>query len=247
MRIHLSILSAGLAVCLLIPQLAEARERENWFLFGQNSPLMRSESVQGQPRQAAGMQSQSTTRQMTQTRPQQHHERGHRGQQSASYQANPQRQAAPSRPPVPERFNRQEVAYPTSEPRGTIVIDTEQKFLYLVLGNGRAMRYGIGWARPGFKWQGTHRVSRKAEWPDWRPPAAMRQREPHLPAFMPGGPGNPLGARALYLGSSLYRIHGTAEPWTIGQNVSSGCIRLRNEDVIDLYERVSVGARVIVR
>ena len=143
-------------------------------------------------------------------------------------------------------FVRQEVAYPSAQPAGVIIIDTPAKFLYLVLGNGRALRYGIGVGRPGFEWAGTKRVTRKAEWPDWRPPAEMLARRPDLPAFMEGGDGNPLGARALYLGSSLYRIHGTNEPGTIGQNVSSGCIRLMNADVIDLYDRVKIGAKVIV-
>jgi lipoprotein-anchoring transpeptidase ErfK/SrfK len=138
------------------------------------------------------------------------------------------------------------VDYPTSESAGTVVIDTEGRYLYLVLGNGKAKRYGVGVGRPGFEWAGTHRVTRKAEWPDWIPPEEMRQRQPYLPASMKGGPGNPLGARAMYLGSTLYRIHGSNEPWTIGHAVSSGCIRMRNEDVIDLYEQVKVGTRVIV-
>ncbi len=138
------------------------------------------------------------------------------------------------------------VAYDGGQAPGTIVIDTNQRFLFLVLPDGQARRYGVGVGRPGFEWAGVHQVSRKAEWPDWRPPAEMRQRQPWLPDFMAGGPTNPLGARALYLGSSLYRIHGTSEPWTIGSAVSSGCIRMRNEDVMDLYERVPVGTRVVV-
>ncbi|WP_439331628.1 L,D-transpeptidase [Pelagibacterium lacus] len=141
---------------------------------------------------------------------------------------------------------RQVVAYSTSESPGTLVIDTRQHFLYLVLPDGKAMRYGIGVARTGFEWSGTHRVTRKAEWPSWTPPAEMHARQPGLPSFMPGGPNNPMGARALYLGSTLYRIHGTNEPWTIGRSVSSGCIRMTNQDVIDLYNRVPVGAKVIV-
>jgi len=144
-------------------------------------------------------------------------------------------------------YLRQVVPYSTSESRGTIIVDTQSHFLYLVLGDGRALRYGIGVARSGFEWKGSHRVTRKAEWPSWTPPAEMRKRQPGLPAFMEGGPNNPLGARALYLGSTLYRIHGTNEPWSIGQNVSSGCIRMTNEDVIDLYGRVQVSARVVVR
>ncbi|WMT91443.1 L,D-transpeptidase [Pelagibacterium sp. H642] len=143
-------------------------------------------------------------------------------------------------------YLRQVVSYATSEAPGTLVVDTEQHFLFLVLDGGKAMRYGIGVARVGFEWSGTHRVTRKAEWPSWTPPAEMHARQPGLPRFMEGGPNNPMGARALYLGSTLYRIHGTNEPWTIGRSVSSGCIRMTNEDVIDLYERVPVGAKVIV-
>ncbi len=134
----------------------------------------------------------------------------------------------------------------TKHPKGTIIVDTRIRYLFLVLGNGQAMRYGVGVGRPGFEWAGTHRVTRKSEWPSWTPPAAMRKRQPGLPVHMKGGPENPLGARALYLGSTLYRIHGSNQPWTIGQAVSSGCIRMRNEDVIDLYSRVRVGAKVIV-
>jgi lipoprotein-anchoring transpeptidase ErfK/SrfK len=130
---------------------------------------------------------------------------------------------------------------------GTIVIDTEERRLYFVKGDGKALKYGIGVGRPGFTWAGTHRITRKAEWPGWTPPPAMRKRQPDLPYHMPGGPDNPLGARAMYLGSTIYRIHGTAEPWTIGQAVSSGCIRMTNEDVTHLYEQVGVGTRVIVR
>ena len=132
------------------------------------------------------------------------------------------------------------------EPVGTVIIDTATRYLYLVEPNGQAIRYGIGVGRDGFTWNGVERVSRKAEWPDWRPPAEMLARQPNLPEFVPGGPENPLGARALYLGSTLYRIHGTNEAWSIGYAVSSGCIRLKNEDVADLYNRVPVGAKVIV-
>jgi lipoprotein-anchoring transpeptidase ErfK/SrfK len=132
-------------------------------------------------------------------------------------------------------------------PAGTIVIDTREKFLYYVKGGGRAIRYGVGVGRPGFEWSGVKTISRKAEWPNWTPPTQMLARRPDLPRFMAGGPDNPLGARALYLGSSLYRIHGTNEPSTIGENVSSGCIRMMNADVSDLYQRVHVGTRVIVR
>ncbi|MDB5473716.1 MAG: L,D-transpeptidase [Devosia sp.] len=143
-------------------------------------------------------------------------------------------------------FLRQVVTYDTHERSGTIVVDTGAHFLYFVLGGGRALRYGIGVAKSGFEWNGTHRVTRKAEWPSWTPPAEMLRRRPELPRHMAGGPGNPLGARALYLGSTLYRIHGTTEPWSIGQNVSSGCIRMTNDDVIDLYGRVQINSKVVV-
>jgi lipoprotein-anchoring transpeptidase ErfK/SrfK len=138
---------------------------------------------------------------------------------------------------------------PALAPRGsagTIVIDTPNKYLYLVEGGGKAMRYGIGVGRDGFRWSGVKNITRKAEWPDWTPPSEMLQRRPDLPRHMAGGPENPLGARAMYLGTSLYRIHGSNEPWTIGTAVSSGCIRMRNEDVIDLYGRVKVGTKVVV-
>jgi len=138
------------------------------------------------------------------------------------------------------------VAYTGSEAPGTVVIDTNQRYLYLILPGGMAKRYGVGVGRPGFEWAGAHTVTRKAEWPDWTPPPEMLKRQPWLPASMKGGPGNPLGARAMYLGDTEYRIHGTSEPWTIGHAVSSGCIRMRNEDVIDLYDRVKVGTRVVV-
>ncbi|MDQ0316624.1 L,D-transpeptidase [Amorphus orientalis] len=129
---------------------------------------------------------------------------------------------------------------------GTIVIDTEDRYLYHVQAGNKARRYGVGVGRPGFEWAGTHRVTRKAEWPGWTPPPQMRKRQPDLPLHMEGGPDNPLGARAMYLGSTLYRIHGSNAPWTIGQAVSSGCIRMRNEDVIELYDQVNVGTRVVV-
>ncbi|MCO5072652.1 MAG: L,D-transpeptidase [Rhizobiaceae bacterium] len=148
------------------------------------------------------------------------------------------------------KFLPQQVQYQSNHAPGTIVIDSAQKFLYLVQGNGEARRYGVGVGKEGMGWTGTEKITRKAQWPDWRPPAEMIARERvkgrNLPAFMAGGPANPLGARALYLGSTLYRIHGTNAPWTIGTNVSSGCIRLRNEDVVDLYEHVKVGAKVVV-
>lgn len=138
------------------------------------------------------------------------------------------------------------VEYKTSHKPGTIVIETDERRLYLVLEDGKAMKYGVGVGRDGFTWSGTHRITRKAEWPGWTPPPQMRKRVPDLPAYMEGGPNNPLGARALYIGSTLYRVHGTSEPWSIGQAVSSGCIRLTNDDVTDLYERVQVGALVVV-
>jgi lipoprotein-anchoring transpeptidase ErfK/SrfK len=144
------------------------------------------------------------------------------------------------------RFKRQVVDYRTNEAPGTVIIDTPHTYLYFVLGNGKAMRYGIGVGREGFTWSGTQTVTKKAEWPDWTPPAEMIERQPYLPRFMAGGPTNPLGARAMYLGGTVYRIHGTNAPSTIGGRVSSGCIRLVNEDVIDLYNRVSVGTKVIV-
>jgi lipoprotein-anchoring transpeptidase ErfK/SrfK len=144
------------------------------------------------------------------------------------------------------RFKRQMVSYYTTEAPGTIIIDTPNTYLYFVLGNGRAMRYGIGVGRDGFTWSGTQSITKKAEWPDWFPPAEMIARQPYLPRFMAGGPSNPLGARAMYLGGTVYRIHGTNAPNTIGQHVSSGCIRLVNEDVADLYSRVNVGTKVVV-
>ncbi len=157
-----------------------------------------------------------------------------------------QYQAEPARPAVDPRYLPQSVAYDGKHAPGTIVIDTPNKFLYLVEDGGKAKRYGIGVGRPGFTWAGVKSVTRKAEWPDWVPPPEMLQRRPDLPRHMAGGPDNPLGARALYLGSSLYRIHGSNEPWTIGTAVSSGCIRMRNEDVTDLYSRVKVGTKVVV-
>jgi lipoprotein-anchoring transpeptidase ErfK/SrfK len=152
----------------------------------------------------------------------------------------------PVRPAFDPRYEKQVVEYEGKEGTGTVVVDTPNKFLYLVQGNGKAMRYGIGVGRPGFTWSGVKQISAKKEWPDWTPPSEMLARRPDLPRHMEGGPQNPLGARAMYLGSTLYRIHGSNEPWTIGTNVSSGCIRMRNEDVIDLYGRVNVGTRVVV-
>jgi lipoprotein-anchoring transpeptidase ErfK/SrfK len=147
---------------------------------------------------------------------------------------------------VPEQLRKTVVAYDTREAPGTIVIDTGNTYLYYVLGQGRAIRYGVGVGRDGFTWSGVHAVSRKAEWPDWIPPAEMIARQPYLPRWISGGPGNPLGARAMYLGSSVYRIHGTNDPTTIGKFVSSGCIRMTNEDVTDLFDKVTIGTKVVV-
>jgi len=151
---------------------------------------------------------------------------------------------------VEPQFLPQIVDYDTKERPGTLIIDTNNRFLYLVVDGGKARRYGVGVGKPGFEWAGAHKITRKAEWPDWTPPSEMVSREAakghYLPARMDGGPENPLGARAMYLGSTLYRIHGTNAPWTIGSAVSSGCIRMRNEDVVDLYDRVNIGTRVIV-
>jgi lipoprotein-anchoring transpeptidase ErfK/SrfK len=144
-------------------------------------------------------------------------------------------------------FQRQPVYFRTTEKPGTIVVHTSERFLYLVQGNNRAIRYGVGVGRDGFRWSGIHRISRKAEWPDWTPPSEMIARQPYLPRFMAGGPGNPMGARALYIGATVYRVHGTNQPQTIGHAVSSGCFRLVNPDVIDLYERVPLGTKIVVK
>lgn len=147
---------------------------------------------------------------------------------------------------IDPRFLPTVIDYAGPHRAGTIIVNTNERYLYLVENDGTARRYGVGVGRPGFEWAGAHKVTRKAEWPSWRPPAEMRARQPGLPEFMEGGPRNPLGARALYLGSTLYRIHGSNEPWSIGHAVSSGCIRMRNEDVMDLYQRVKVGTKVVV-
>jgi lipoprotein-anchoring transpeptidase ErfK/SrfK len=157
----------------------------------------------------------------------------------------PQLQSGPVE--MPYQFRRQPVTYRTQEAPGTVIIDTSDRYLYVIQGNNRAMRYGIGVGRDGFTWQGILKVSRKAEWPDWTPPPEMIQRQPYLPRWMAGGPGNPMGARALYLGSTVYRIHGTNAPDTIGHAVSSGCFRLANPEIEDLYERVGVGTKVVVQ
>jgi lipoprotein-anchoring transpeptidase ErfK/SrfK len=165
-------------------------------------------------------------------------------------QSEPQVQATPepedSAVEMPARLKRQIVSYPSREAPGTVVIDTPNTYLYYVIGGGQAIRYGIGVGREGFTWSGVQSVTKKAEWPDWTPPPEMIARQPYLPRHMAGGPGNPLGARAMYLGGTVYRIHGTNAPQTIGTQVSSGCIRLTNDDVADLYSRVNVGTRVIV-
>jgi lipoprotein-anchoring transpeptidase ErfK/SrfK len=147
---------------------------------------------------------------------------------------------------LPPNLRRQEVNFVTKEPAGTLIVDTPNTYLYYVLGGGRAIRYGVRVGRDGFTWTGTQKISRKAEWPDWHPPTEMIERQPYLPRFMAGGPGNPLGARAMYLGSTVYRIHGTNQPSTIGKFVSSGCIGMLNDDVSDLFDRVKVGTRVVV-
>lgn len=147
---------------------------------------------------------------------------------------------------IEPRFLPSVVEYHGNQKAGTIIINTQERYLYLVGRDGTARRYGVGVGRPGFQWAGTHKITRKAEWPGWTPPPEMRLRQPGLPLYMEGGPRNPLGARAMYIGSTMYRIHGSNEPWSIGHAVSSGCIRMRNQDVTDLYERVKVGTRVVV-
>jgi lipoprotein-anchoring transpeptidase ErfK/SrfK len=148
---------------------------------------------------------------------------------------------------LPAALQRQMVFFRTTEAPGTIIVHTSERFLYVVQGNNRALRYGIGVGRDGFQWKGLLKITRKSEWPDWTPPPEMIERQPYLPRFMAGGPGNPMGARALYLGTTVYRIHGTNQPRTIGQAISSGCFRLANNEIIDLYERIPVGTKVIVR
>jgi len=174
-------------------------------------------------------------------------------QQRFAYNSPSAPQYAPNEQATPDqdaqldpRFQRQVVNYTSKEAPGTVIIDTPHTYLYYMLGNGQAIRYGIGVGRQGFTWSGVQHVARKAEWPDWYPPAEMIARQPYLPRMTAGGPGNPLGARAMYLGGTEYRIHGTNDPSTIGKDVSSGCIRLTNEDVEDLYNHVQVGAKVIV-
>jgi lipoprotein-anchoring transpeptidase ErfK/SrfK len=168
-------------------------------------------------------------------------------QQELAIEDQPGYQPSRSEEELSGALQRQLVFFRTAEPAGTVVVFTSQRFLYVVQGNNRALRYGIGVGREGFQWAGLLKISRKAEWPDWTPPPEMIARQPYLPRFMAGGPGNPMGARALYLGSTIYRLHGTNQPQTIGHAVSSGCFRLVNDDIIDLYERVPVGTKVVVR
>jgi lipoprotein-anchoring transpeptidase ErfK/SrfK len=169
------------------------------------------------------------------------------GQDEMNIGDQPGYQPSPAEEQLSGAYAKQEVFFRTTQSPGTIIIDTQDRFLYLIQGNNRALRYGIGVGRQGFTWSGMERISRKQEWPDWRPPPEMIERQPYLPRFMAGGPGNPLGARAMYLGGTVYRIHGTNQPETIGHAVSSGCFRLVNADVIDLYSRVPVGTKVIIK
>ncbi len=148
---------------------------------------------------------------------------------------------------LPYEYRRQAVFYRTTEAPGTIIVNTHDRFLYLVQGDNRAIRYGVGVGRDGFQWGGTHKITRKQEWPDWTPPPEMIQRQPYLPRFMAGGPGNPMGARAMYIGSTVYRVHGTNAPETIGHSVSSGCFRLVNSEIEDLYQRVNLGTKIVVQ
>jgi lipoprotein-anchoring transpeptidase ErfK/SrfK len=171
----------------------------------------------------------------------------HLQQQELAVEDQPGYQPSRSEEELSGALQRQLVFFRTAESAGTIVIFTSQRFLYVVQGNNRAIRYGIGVGREGFQWAGLLRITRKAEWPDWTPPPEMIARQPYLPRFMAGGPGNPMGARALYLGNTIYRLHGTNQPHTIGHAVSSGCFRLVNDDIIDLYERIPVGTKVVVR
>jgi len=170
-----------------------------------------------------------------------------RGLAFPQYAPQAQQPSAQSNDEMPAALRRQVVSYQGNEAAGTVIVDTAHTYLYLILGGGKAMRYGIGVGRQGFTWSGVQTITKKAEWPDWTPPPEMIARQPYLPRFMAGGPGNPLGARAMYLGTTVYRIHGTNRPDTIGTKVSSGCFRLVNADVADLYDRVPVGTKVVVR
>ena len=169
------------------------------------------------------------------------------GQDEMNIVDQPGYQPSPEEEQLSGAYEKQEVFFRSTEAPGTIIIDTKDRFLYLVQPNSRALRYGIGVGRDGFQWSGLQKISRKLEWPDWRPPPEMIERQPYLPRFMAGGPGNPLGARAMYLGGTVYRIHGTNQPQTIGHAVSSGCFRLVNADVVDLYSQVPVGTKVIIK
>jgi len=168
-------------------------------------------------------------------------------QETMQIEEQPGRETSSEDENLPAIYRRQVVFFRTTEAPGTIVIHTADRFLYVVQGNNHAIRYGIGVGRDGFQWEGLLRITRKSEWPDWTPPPEMIQRQPYLPRWMAGGPGNPLGARALYLGNTVYRIHGTNLPQTIGQSISSGCFRLANSEIIDLYERIPIGTKVIVK
>ncbi len=235
------------------PQHAQQQQPANlgggfieFLVTGRSGPAVRQEQPQGYYYPPQQQQQQQYYQP-----PQQQQQPAYYQQQAPSYQqplnvARVDPQERPQRAAFDPRFERADIEYKTEHPVGSIIIDTRTRYLYLVQPNGRALRYGVGVGRPGFEWKGVKTVSAKKEWPDWRPPEEMRKRQPYLPEHMPGGPNNPLGARALYLGSSLYRIHGSNEPHTIGSAVSSGCFRMRNQDVIDLYERVKVGARVVV-
>jgi lipoprotein-anchoring transpeptidase ErfK/SrfK len=209
-------------------------------------PLTPAEAATLTPAQAAALGIEMQPAPVARPEPAARSESVLRPQLAAAPATDPAGVDAIGHPPVDPKFDRQVVAYTGEEQPGTIIIDTPNKFLYLVQEDGKALRYGIGVGRPGFTWAGVKEVTAKLEWPDWMPPDDMLHRQPNLPRFMAGGPENPLGARAMYLGSTLYRIHGSNEPWTIGSNVSSGCIRLRNADVVDLYNRVKVGTKVVV-
>ena len=254
MRLSLSLLAAAaLAALQTLPAAAQAR-------YGERPPLVVSPDLSA----PWVLQLQRAPQGQRQHMPQNRLPAGYSVRVAPPPAPERQRAAAPDRvrtaalpsaprdaaPKIDPRYLPQTVDYDGPHPAGTIVIDTRENLLYLVEEGGKARRYGVGTGKPGFEWAGSHKVTRKAEWPEWRPPAEMIAREKEkgrvLPAHMKGGVENPLGARALYLGSTLYRIHGTNQPWTIGRAVSSGCIRMRNEDVTELYERVPVGATVVV-
>jgi len=250
------LVATGLWVSVFHPAFANER-------YQQRPPVLVSPDLSapwvlqlgGAPRAGSQGRSQTIVRPRAQPQAQQYAPQQRRQILRGQQQLRPVQQAAvrpnrPARTQIDPQFLPQMVSYESAQKPGTIVIDTNNRFLYLVMEGGQARRYGVGVGKPGFEWAGTHKVTSKREWPTWVPPQEMIAREAakghYLPARMEGGPENPLGARALYLGSTLYRIHGTNAPWTIGSGVSSGCIRMRNEDVVDLYERVPVGASVIV-